>query len=53
MEIIQRKKTDTYEIGNSALIGITFFEIYRHGDEGRLRAHFINSIYETAWDALD
>lgn len=52
MEIIHRKKTHTYEIGKSALIGITFFEIYRRGDKGRLRAHFINSIYDRAWRSL-
>lgn len=52
MEIIHRKKTNTYKIGKSALVGITFFEIYRRGDTGRLRAHFINSIYDRAWRSL-
>jgi hypothetical protein len=36
-------------IEKHALIGITFYEIFRKGDEGRLRAHFIKSIYDMAW----
>jgi hypothetical protein len=53
MELRKHKSDGPISIEKYALIGITFYEIYRKGDEGRLRAHFINSIYDLAWRDLD
>jgi len=53
MRLIQHKSDGNISIEKHALIGITFYETYRKGDEGRLRAHFINSIYDLAWKNLD
>lgn len=52
MEIIHSKKTDTYSLGKSALVGITFFQSAMEDNKRRLRAHFINSIYDRAWTTL-
>jgi hypothetical protein len=52
MELRKHKSDGHISIEKFALIGITFYEIYRQGDEGRLRAHFINSIYDIAWRNL-
>lgn len=49
MELRKHKSDGHISIEKHALIGITFYEIYRQGDEGRLRAHFIKSIYDLAW----
>lgn len=49
MELLHHKKDGHISIERHALIGMTFYEIFRRGDEGRLRAHFIKSIYDTAW----
>jgi hypothetical protein len=53
MELGRNKADRKIEIRKYALIGITFYEIFRNGDEGRLRAHFIKSIYELAWRNFD
>jgi len=53
MRLVQHKSDGNISIEKHALIGITFYETYRKGDEGRLRAHFINSIYDLAWKNLD
>jgi hypothetical protein len=53
MELRHHKNDSHISIEKHALIGITFYEIYRQGDEGRLRAHFINSVYDLAWRNLD
>jgi hypothetical protein len=53
MELRIDKRDGHISIGKHALIGITFYEIYRKGDEGGLRAHFINSVYDLAWRSLD
>jgi hypothetical protein len=52
MELCLNKADGSVTIADSALIGITFYEIYRRGDEGRLRAHFIRSIYDLAWQGI-
>lgn len=52
MELRMHKSDGHISIEKHALIGITFYEIYRQGDEGRLRAHFIKSIYDLAWRHL-
>ena len=52
MELRKHKSDGHISIEKYALIGITFYEIYRKGDEGRLRAHFINSVYDLAWRNL-
>jgi hypothetical protein len=52
MELRQHKSDGHISIDRHALIGVMFYEIYRKGDEGRLRAHFINSIYDHAWTSL-
>ena len=49
MELRHHKSDGHINIEKHALIGITFYEIFRKGDEGRLRAHFIKSIYDVAW----
>jgi hypothetical protein len=49
MELKHHKIDGHISIEKHALIGITFYQIFRKGDEGRLRAHFIKSIYDTAW----
>lgn len=49
MELKYHKSDGHISIEKHALIGITFYEIFRRGDEGRLRAHFIKSIYDMAW----
>jgi hypothetical protein len=53
MELGRNKADGKIEIRKHALIGVTFYEIFRKGDEGRLRAHFIKSIYERAWRILE
>lgn len=52
MKLQMRKSDGHISIEKHALIGITFYEIFRRGDEGRLRAHFIKSIYDLAWRNL-
>jgi hypothetical protein len=49
MELRKHKRDGHISIESHALIGIQFYEVYRNGDEGRLRAHFIKSIYDLAW----
>ncbi len=49
MELRRHKRDGHISIEKHALIGISFYEIHRKGDEGRLRAHFIKSIYDLAW----
>jgi hypothetical protein len=49
MELKHHKSDGHISIEKHALIGITFYEIFRRGDEGRLRAHFVKSIYDMAW----
>jgi hypothetical protein len=49
MELRHHKGDGHISIEKHALIGITFYQIYRQGDEGRLRAHFIKSICDMAW----
>ncbi len=49
MELRHHKSDGHISIERHALIGITFYQIFRKGDEGRLRAHFIKSIYDMAW----
>jgi len=49
MELGRNKINRKIEIRKHALIGITFYEIFKKKGEGRLRAHFIKSIYELAW----
>lgn len=44
-----KKKTDPIKIGKAALIGVTFYQVYRRRNIARLRAHFIRSIYDLAW----
>jgi hypothetical protein len=53
MELRMHKSDGHISIEKHALIGITFYEIFRQGDEGRLRAHFIKSIYDLAWRNFD
>lgn len=53
MELKLHKSDGHISIEKYALIGITFYEIFRKGDEGRLRAHFIKSIYDMAWKDFD
>ena len=49
MDLLHHKSNGHISIEKHALIGITFYQIFRKGDEGRLRAHFIKSIYDLAW----
>lgn len=49
MELGRNKSDGKWTLRDHALIGITFYEIFRKGDEGSLRAHFIKSIYDLAW----
>jgi len=49
MNLLHHKSDGHISIEKHALIGITFYEVFRKGDEGRLRAHFIKSIYDMAW----
>lgn len=49
MDLLHHKSDGHITIEKHALIGITFYEVFRKGDEGRLRAHFIKSIYDMAW----
>lgn len=53
MDLLHHKSDGHISIEKHALIGITFYQIYRKGDEGRLRAHFIKSIYDMAWKDFD
>jgi hypothetical protein len=53
MELRHHKSDGHISIEKHALIGITFYQVFRQGDEGRLRAHFIKSIYDLAWRNLD
>lgn len=53
MELRHHKSDGHISIEKHALIGITFYEIFRQGDKGRLRAHFIKSIYDMAWRDFD
>ena len=52
MELHRDKGDGQISIRKHALVGITFYETYRKGDEGWLRAHFIKSIYDLAWKNL-
>jgi hypothetical protein len=52
MQIRKHKSDGHLSIEKSALIGITFYQTEMKGDERRLRAHFIKSIYDTAWRNL-
>lgn len=49
MELRHHKSDGHISIEKHALIGITFYQFFRQGEEARLRAHFIKSIYDTAW----
>jgi hypothetical protein len=49
MELKHHKSDGHISIEKHALIGITFYQVFRKGDEGKLRAHFIKSIYDMAW----
>jgi hypothetical protein len=49
MELGRNKSDRKIELRKHALIGVTFYEVFRKGDEGRLRSHFIRSIYDLAW----
>ncbi len=49
MHIRKHKSDGHFSIEKSALIGITFYQTGMKGDERRLRAHFIKSIYDLAW----
>lgn len=53
MELRHHKSDGHISIEKHALIGITFYQVFRQGDEGRLRAHFIKSIYDTTWRNFD
>ncbi len=47
---LRRRKSDGHiSIEKSALVGITFYQTEHTGDQRRLRAHFIKSIYDLAW----
>jgi hypothetical protein len=41
--------TGEYSVGDYSLVGIVFWETPRVDNRRSLRAHFIRSIYETAW----
>lgn len=53
MHIKKDKSDGRFSITKSALIGITFYQTKLKGDERRLRAHFIKSIYDLAWRDFD
>ena len=53
MQIKRDKHNGKFTIEKFALVGITFYEIYKKNDEGGLRAHFIKSIYDLAWKGID
>jgi len=53
MDLLHHKNDGHISIEKHALIGITFYQVFRKGDEGKLRAHFIKSIYDTAWRNFD
>jgi hypothetical protein len=52
MELRRNKTIREITLGKYALVGITFYQVYRRGDRGGLRAHFIRSIYDKAWTGL-
>ena len=52
MKLSKNKSDGQINIDKSALIGITFYQTELKGDERRLRAHFIKSIYDLAWRNL-
>lgn len=52
MNLSKNKSDGQINIDKSALIGITFYQTELKGDERRLRAHFIKSIYDLAWRNL-
>ena len=53
MHIRKNKSDGRLTIEKSSLIGITFYQTAMKGDERRLRAHFIKSIYDLAWQNFD
>jgi hypothetical protein len=52
LQIKKDKTNGRLSIEKSGLIGITFYQTEQKGDERRLRAHFIKSIYDLAWRDL-
>jgi hypothetical protein len=53
MEIRKHKSDGHFSVEKSALVGVTFYQTERQADVRRLRAHFINSIYDVAWRGMD
>ena len=53
MHIRKNKSDGRLTIEKSSLVGITFYQTAMKGDERRLRAHFIKSIYDLAWRDLN
>jgi hypothetical protein len=53
MHLRRNKDDGKIGIGKSALIGVTFYQTDTQHNKRRLRAHFIRSIYETAWKTRD
>jgi hypothetical protein len=52
MQIRKDKGDGHLSVLRPALIGITFYQTAIQNDERRLRAHFIKSIYDLAWQNL-
>jgi hypothetical protein len=52
MNLSKNKSDGQINIDKYALVGITFYQTELKGDERRLRAHFIKSIYDLAWQNL-
>jgi hypothetical protein len=52
MKLSKNNSDGQINIDKYALIGITFYQTELKGDERRLRAHFIKSIYDLAWRNL-
>jgi hypothetical protein len=53
MQLRKHKNDGHFSIEKSALIGITFYQTAKENNTRRLRAHFMDSIYNVAWKNVD
>jgi hypothetical protein len=49
---LKKVKDDSFEITQSALVGISFYQTALVDKKRSVRSHFINSIYKLAWESF-